>query len=746
MTRSNRAKLGFFASITLLAALTCYPRSTLAQSTLPSAPGLNFQTSGTAQEPGIGDWYTTESSASNDRVHRFFISITEAELVAAGGSITITVNEAESNGGLPDEVNGGLLGISDPTRFELRTQAGVLIDSQTVQSGAANETAVVFSPITTPGTYQVTSVTGAAPIFGNNNPDLNDDENGFSISVPIEEILIGQFQGSFQRNGGPETDTIPFFFLVGPGTESLFLRNFDLDNIGTVTYTNPNGTVIQGTVSLDARWNGGGDLNVGGDTVAIDAIADAGTWQLTLNNFNIGNQGILEANNGEGNRLPLFDTPPTVAGNFTITADTTLETTIGTAVCHPIEVTNNFFTTDIINLTPTGTEPNYTVQFRDAAGTTPLADTDGDGNVDTGILQPGETQNLTLCVTPNPGATSPDVTRINALSFMDARVRQQAGSPPPTPQFVDKTTTIPPAAAEADLSLTKTANPASPNVSSNVTYTLTVRNDGADAATNVSLLDPVPAGLTAVSSNPSQGSYDANTGIWVVGSLNNGQVATLEIVARVDTSNPITNTAQVNASDQPDPDSTPGNSTAGEDDQASVTVSASGEPSLRLVKRITNVIRNGVPLDSFNFGTFTDDPNDPDDNAPGWALLPEPRLVGVFNLDAQTPLQSGDEVEYTVYFLSDGSAPVSNASICDPIPQGTTFNPDSFGSGQGIVLSTVGTRTNLPTDDEGTFFSPLNPVNTPCPNPANSTGAVVVQLGTVNPQELGFIRFRVKID
>jgi uncharacterized repeat protein (TIGR01451 family) len=55
----------------------------------------------------------------------------------------------------------------------------------------------------------------------------------------------------------------------------------------------------------------------------------------------------------------------------------------------------------------------------------------------------------------------------------------------------------------------------------------------------------------------------------------------------------------------------------------------------------------------------------------GWSQLPG-GLLGVINLESETPLQSGDEVEYTIYFLSDGSQEVNNARLCDPIPSGTT--------------------------------------------------------------------------
>jgi uncharacterized repeat protein (TIGR01451 family) len=115
-------------------------------------------------------------------------------------------------------------------------------------------------------------------------------------------------------------------------------------------------------------------------------------------------------------------------------------------------------------------------------------------------------------------------------------------------------------------------------------------------------------------------------------------------------------------------------------------------------------------------------------------------------------LQSGDEVEYTIYFLSDGSTPATNVRVCDPIPVGTTFIPDSFGAGSGILLNQSGAQTpqTNPSDtDKGTFFSPLSPVTAPCADTNNPNGSVFVQVGDISntaPNNLGFVRFRTRIE
>ncbi len=168
-----------------------------------------------------------------------------------------------------------------------------------------------------------------------------------------------------------------------------------------------------------------------------------------------------------------------------------------------------------------------------------------------------------------------------------------------------------------------------------------------------------------------------------------------------------------------------------------------GEPRLRLVKRITQV--NTTP-----YSDVVNDPSDVNANPGLWPATLQP--VGVFELGQQTPLKSGDEVEYTIYFLSDGSQDVKDVKLCDAIPAGTTFIGNSFGVGSGILLNQGGTQTpltNVSDTDKGSFFSPLTPVTPPCADLNNPSGAIFLPLGEIlntAPNNAGFVRFRVKND
>src|SRR4029450_11472079 len=84
-----------------------------------------------------------------------------------------------------------------------------------------------------------------------------------------------------------------------------------------------------------------------------------------------------------------------------------------------------------------------------------------------------------------------------------------------------------------------------------------------------------------------QGTYNSSTGVWTVGNVNNGASVTLDIVATVTTSGVKTNTPQVAPPNQFDPDSTPANSAAGEDDQASAAITPTSA-DLSVTKTVNN--------------------------------------------------------------------------------------------------------------------------------------------------------------
>src|SRR5690606_27089415 len=137
----------------------------------------------------------------------------------------------------------------------------------------------------------------------------------------------------------------------------------------------------------------------------------------------------------------------------------------------------------------------------------------------------------------------------------------------------------------ADLSLVKSVDRTTASQGDTVVFTIQVTNSGPNATTGVTVTDNTLTNasaeftdLTLPAGSPSQGSYDFDTGVWTVGDLAVGQTETLTIQATIAVDPPVTNIAQVTNSDLPDPDSTPNNNVATEDDQSSVTINPPGSP------------------------------------------------------------------------------------------------------------------------------------------------------------------------
>ena len=245
----------------------------------------------------------------------------------------------------------------------------------------------------------------------------------------------------------------------------------------------------------------------------------------------------------------------------------------------------------------------------------------------------------------------------------------------------------------ADLSLTKTVNNPTPNVGGTVTFTLNLANLGPSPATNVQVTDLLPSGLTFVSATPSQGTYNASTGLWTAGTITTASPQTLVINATVVSSAAQTNTATITHSDQSDPNA--GNNTAS-------ATETPQQANLVLSKTVSN---------------------------------PTPNV--------------GDTISFTLALRNTGPNTATNVQVTDPLPAGLTFV--SATASQGTYNSTTGVWTVGTVDVAGgvrnlvinaTVVSPAAQTNTATithsdqfdPNTANT-----IATATETPQQADLV-------
>ena len=87
--------------------------------------------------------------------------------------------------------------------------------------------------------------------------------------------------------------------------------------------------------------------------------------------------------------------------------------------------------------------------------------------------------------------------------------------------------------SDFELSVLKEVDIFEPLIGDNVTFTITVSNEGFVTATGIFVEDVLPSGYTFVEAITTAGTYSDVTGEWIVGQLNPGQVEMLQITVEV---------------------------------------------------------------------------------------------------------------------------------------------------------------------------------------------------------------------
>jgi uncharacterized repeat protein (TIGR01451 family) len=307
--------------------------------------------------------------------------------------------------------------------------------------------------------------------------------------------------------------------------------------------------------------------------------------------------------------------------------------------------------------------------------------------------------------------------------------------PNSTPGDNSKTSDDDDGAPTADLSIVKSVNSTTVVVDSNVVFTVTVSNSGPGNASNVSVKDVLPSGLTYVS-DTGAGAYNNVTGMWIVGSLSKSAKATLNITASAVSSGTITNWAEVWTSNQTDPNSTPGDGSTTTDDDASVAVTAllptPTRTSLKTVV-ITEVAWMGTAASSSDEWIELYNSYNARVDLDGWRLRSY-RYNGtdfVLNLDIDLtdhyidPRTSIDPKNTSGYFLLEAGNDntVSDITSDNSPGEGMIYQGSLYNSGEILLLCSTLSHCNINTKNQTVDYvnGSLTTTGTIKPWPAGSS-------------------------
>ncbi|MBW1298793.1 DUF7507 domain-containing protein [Aquimarina litoralis] len=629
------------------------------------------------------DFCTTIPASSDLSISKNAVLTTDADTsgsITAGDTVTftVTVNNAGPNDatgvGVGDTVPDGYTTIGSISNSG--SESGGLISWSGLSITSGSSLGLTYTAVVTAtGNYtNFAEITASDTLDPNSSPDptpdtdtpAEDDETSFTPPVVLtSDLSLAKSVNNSTPNVG---DTIIFTLEVSnDGPNDLPAGATVTDQLPTgYTYVSDNGSgaYVSGTGvwTLPAIANGAStSLEI---TVTVDASGDYENVAEVTSSVN--NDPDSTPNNDDGDQseddedsntptvTPTSDLSLTKGVVLTTDADTSGGATPGDTVTFTVTVSNGG-PNDATGVEVTDQVPNgYTI-----VGTPTVSQgtyTVGTGVWDVGTITNSGTATLTVVATVNATGTYVNVAEVTASDNFD---------PDSTPNNDvlaedDQDDADPGVDPVSDLSLTKgvvlttdadTSGGATPG--DTVTFTVTVSNGGPNDATGVEVTDQVPNGYTIVGTpTVSQGTYTVGTGVWDVGTITNSGTATLTVVATVNATGTYVNVAEVTASDNFDPDSTPNNDVLAEDDQDDADPSVDPVSDLSLTK--------GVVLTT--------------------------------DADTSGNISVGDTVTFSITVTNDGPNDATGVGVGDIVPDGyTTIGSISNGGSEtGGLISWSG--------------------------------------------------------
>uniref|UniRef100_UPI002632B2AF T9SS type B sorting domain-containing protein n=1 Tax=uncultured Aquimarina sp. TaxID=575652 RepID=UPI002632B2AF len=478
-------------------------------------------------------------------------------------------------------------------------------------ASGTSETLLIDVLVNATGDYlNITEVT-ASDVFdmdsvpNNDDGDQDEDDEDNAIVTPVESIadlsltkvvvdgdttpLIGS-EITFQitvTNDGPQdatgievTDLLPsgYDFVLFSSTVGGYDQNTGVWNVGNIA----SGT--SETLLIDVLVNAAGDyLNIAevtaSDVLDIDSSPD-------------NDDGDQSEDDEDSEIVTPVESIADLSLIKTVVDGDTMPL-IGTEITFQITVSNDgpqdASGVEILDLLPSGFD---FVLFSSSTGS--YDENTGIWNV--GNIASGTSETLLIDVLVNATGDYLNIAEVSASDITDPDSGPGNDDGDQSEDDEDNQL-VTPVDAIADLSLEKTVvdNDITPNVGDEITFQITVTNDGPDVATNVEVVDQLPPGFDFILFSATSGTYDEVTGVWNVGTVPNGSTQTLFIDVLVNTPSgapdEYINEAEITASDQLDPNSVPGNDDITENDQDNIQVFVE-QADLSLSKSVSNVNAN----------------------------------------------------------------------------------------------------------------------------------------------------------
>ena len=197
----------------------------------------------------------------------------------------------------------------------------------------------------------------------------------------------------------------------------------------------------------------------------------------------------------------------------------------------------------------------------------------------------------------------------------------------------------------ADLVVTKADSPDPVVAGTDLTYTLTLTNEGPSDAQNVTLSDTVPTGTTFVSSSQTSGPAFTLT-------------------------------------DPPGP--------TGTFSATITTLAAEASATFTLVVRVDPEVPGGSTISNTAgvVSVVTTDPDTTDDSETETTAVVAQADLSLAKTDSPDPVPAGGDLTYTLTLTNEGPSDATSVVLSDTLPSGTTFVSAAQASGPAFTLAT----------------------------------------------------------